>query len=237
MASDSNSVTVLVSGRLGRGRADTGDSEFYRLAGQLYRGEKTLPEATEVVESRTAKNFSAEKAVGRMRELFQDYDGFYSWDGLRYFLFEYEQHLKDKAGMGTTKLTWDEFNSAKRDHATVEHIYPASPVRGDCPLFDARSAHERSILRNSLGNLLAASQSRNARFSNRPFATKKEDADGARGYFNGSYSEIAVARFPDWTPESVLERGLTMLAFLESRWRISLGSRDEKVNFLNLEFL
>jgi len=34
---------VFTVGRLSRSRADTGDSEFYRLAGELYRGEKTVP--------------------------------------------------------------------------------------------------------------------------------------------------------------------------------------------------
>jgi hypothetical protein len=172
-----------------------------------------------------------------MRELFQDGDGFYKWDGLRYFLFEYEQHLKNKAGMRTIKLTWNEFNSSRRDHASIEHIYPRTPVRGEWPSFEARSAAERHILHNSLGNLLAASHSRNAKFSNRPFAAKKQDAEGERGYFSGSYSEIAVAQFSDWTPSVVLDRGLAMLDFLESRWRIDLGSRDDKVRFLNLEFL
>ena len=85
--------------------------------------------------------------------------------------------------------------------------------------------------------LLAASQSRNAKFSNRSFAAKKQDAEGENGYFSGSYSEIAVAQFPDWTPQSVLDRGLATLDFLELRWHVSLGALDEKVKFLNLEFL
>jgi hypothetical protein len=228
---------VFTVGRLSRSRADTGDSEFYRLAGELYRGEKTVPEATQAIESRTTKNFSADKALGRMRELFQDGDGFYDWDGLRYFLFEYEQHLKDRAGMGTIKLTWSELNSSKRDRVTIEHIYPRTPVHGEWPAFEARAEPERRILRNSLGNLLAASHSRNAKFSNRSFAAKKQDAEGETGYFSGSYSEIAVAQSPDWTPQTVLARGLAMLDFLESRWLVSLGSHNDKVKFLNLEFL
>jgi hypothetical protein len=228
---------VFTVGRLGRSRADTGDSEFYRLAGQLYRGEKSLPEATEVVQSRTTKNFSGEKAIGRMQELFQDAEGFYSWDGLRYFLYEYEQHLKDRSGMATARVNWDELNSSRRDNATIEHIYPRTPVKGDWPTFDTRPAHERIVLRHSLGNLLATSQKRNSRFSNRPFAAKKIDVDGFTGNFNGSYSEIAVAQYADWTPETVLERGLAMLDFLEERWQVSLGKREEKVRFLNLEFL
>ena len=39
--------------------------------------------------------------------------------------------------MGSIKLTWAEFNSSKRDHATIEHIYPNTPVHGDWPSFEA----------------------------------------------------------------------------------------------------
>jgi Protein of unknown function (DUF1524) len=92
-------------------------------------------------------------------------------------------------------------------------------------------------LRHSLGNLLALSQSRNSRFSNRAFAIKKQDHDGVRGYYNGSYSEIRVAQAPTWTPEEVLRRGIEMLEFLEKRWRVSLGSVKHKVFLLRLEFL
>jgi len=58
-----------------------------------------------------------------------------------------------------------------------------------------------------------------------------------KGYFTGSYSEIAVAQFNKWTPKTVLQRGLTMVDFIETRWNISLGTRADKLKLLNLEFL
>ena len=66
---------------------------------------------------------------------------------------------------------------------------------------------------------------------------KKQDANGVVGYFNGSYSEIAVAQNADWTPKEVLERGVEMLEFLENRWSISLGLRADKIELLRLDFL
>jgi hypothetical protein len=157
--------------------------------------------------------------------------------GRHYFLFEYEELLKDQAGLAAPKISWEEFIRSKKDQVTIEHIYPRSPVAGEWPEFEARSNAERHILRHSLGNLLALSHSRNSRFSNRAFAIKKQDHDGIRGYYNGSYSEIQVAQTPNWTPEEVLRRGLDMLGFLEKRWRVALGSRDYKVYLLHLEFL
>ncbi len=96
---------------------------------------------------------------------------------------------------------------------------------------------QSQTLTNSLGNLLALSQSRNSTFSNRAFSAKNQDAQGVKGYYNGSYSEIAVAQSSDWTPDSVLRRGLEMVAFMEARWGISLGSEQEKKRFLSLEFM
>lgn len=227
---------VFIVLRLCQRRANTGDSEVYRMAGQVFRDEKTVEEANETIRTRGSEYFSAEKATTEMRDLFERWEGFYSWQGLKYFLFEYEQHLRTKAGMGTPKIHWDEFASSKRDHETIEHIYPQSPIDGEWPTFEARGVAERAILLNSLGNLLALSQSRNSQLSNRAFAKKKQDQGGIRGYFNGSYSEIAVAQYSDWTPESVEKRGLEMLSFLESRWSVSLGTPEAKLKLLNLDF-
>lgn len=228
---------VFLIGRLCQRRSNTGDSEFYRLAGQLNRGEKTLNEIIAVIEERTSQHFSVDKAQLEMRELFDGGEGFYNWTGRHYFLFEYEEFLKDRAGLAARKISWEEFTRAKKDRVTVEHIYPRSPITGEWPEFETRSPSEQHVLRHSLGNLLALSHSRNAKFSNRAFAIKKQDHDGVQGYYNGSYSEIQVAQAPNWTPEQVLRRGVQMLEFLEQRWHVSLGSEEHKVYLLRLEFL
>jgi hypothetical protein len=230
---------VFLVGRLCQRRSDAGDSEFYRLAGQLFRGEKPLGEVTAIIKERIQHYFSVEKAVSEMRDLSLRWDGFYSWSGLKYFLFEYEQHLRAQAGMKTSRLDWREFTASKKDYITIEHIYPQSATQGasaaEWPLFKLRPKKEREILLNSLGNLLTLSQSRNSKFSNRPFAKKKQDEQGVQGYYNGSYSEIRVAQYPDWTPECILGRGLEMLQFLEQRWAVSLSTDDEKIRLLNLD--
>ena len=218
-------------------RSNTGDSEFYRLAGQLHRGEKSLTEATGLVQKSTERHFGLDRAQLEMSELFRRDAGFYSWSGRYYFLFEYEQRLKAEAGMEAPKINWEEFTSSKKDEVTVEHIYPQSPVPGEWPAFKASLEAERHSLRHTLGNLLLLSQSRNSEFSNRSFAVKKKGADEVRGYFNGSFSEIAVAQNADWTPKEILERGVKMLGFLEEHWSISLGSRADKIKLLRLEFL
>jgi len=226
---------VFLVGRLCQRRADVGDSKFYRLAGDVFRGECVLSDATQAIRDRTERFFSFEKATADMRDLFQrGEDGFYGWQGLRYFLFEYEQYLREKAGMNAARMNWHDLTTSRKDYVTIEHIYPQNPASKDWPEFETKSKKERAALRNSLGNLLALSQSRNSKLSNRPFALKKQDADGIVGYTNGSYSEIAVSKLDRWTPTEVMDRGVSMLAFLEKRWDVSVGSREQKLAFLNL---
>jgi hypothetical protein len=145
--------------------------------------------------------------------------------------------IRPRAARFAAKLDWSEFNTSKKDHETIEHIYPATPIAGEWPAFQVRSIEERALLLNSLGNLVAVSQSRNSKLSNRAFAMKKSGKDGVGGYLDGSYSERALARYSDWTPGTILERSLAMLDFLEMRWHLSLGTRAEKVKLLNLDFL
>ena len=228
---------IFVVNRLCRVRSDTGDFEFYRVANEVFSKNTTVTQATLQINNRTVRHFSRDKAVTEMRELFRFDSGFYSWSGLRYFLFEYEQYLKTLTKREESKINWDEFTTSKRDYVTVERIYPQTPKQDDWPEFEARSEEERTWLMNSLGNLLALSQARNSALSNRKFEQKKQDENGVRGYDHGSYSEIAVAQFTDWSPETVLKRGLDMLDFMEVRWNMSLGTEEEKKRLLFLDFL
>ena len=57
------------------------------------------------------------------------------------------------------------------------------------------------------------------------------------GYSNGSYSELRVAQQDDWTATQILERGLTLLKFMEERWRINMGNKNNKLSLLHLSFL
>lgn len=224
--------------RLCNRKANTGDTDFYRLAGKLYRDECNPVGAAAEIQNLVEYFFSAERVQTELRELFNNEGGgFYQWSGLQFFLFEYEEFLRNRAGMHDRKIDWDVFATSKADYVTVEHIYPQNPKSGDWPAFQELPKNVRHFLKHSLGNLLALSKRRNSKFSNNCFNTKKHGGDGAEGYFNGSHSEIAVSTTSEWTPLAVLDRGMEMLSFLEERWKISLGSESDKILTLRLEEL
>lgn len=146
-------------------------------------------------------------------------NGFYRWEGIRYFLFEYEMSLQKASKTERSKVDWKNFEEqATSDYITIEHIFPQKPTES-CwnTAFAAYKDEERRILANSLGNLLALSRSKNSSLSNACFE-KKTDRNETVGYRYGSYSENEVTANEDWTAQEILDRGLKMLRFLEKRW-------------------
>lgn len=166
--------------------------------------------------------------------------GYYGWRSINYFLYEYEMSLQERSRTSREKIDWATFSKEdfQSDYSSVEHIYPQkarSAYWSD--RFGSFTSAQRRMLRNSLGNLLALSKPKNSSLSNRPFPEKVKGATEMIGYSFGSYSENEVAAYPDWNSEAILERGLKMLSFLEARWKLPVGDRNQKAKALGLQFL
>ena len=218
-----------------QGKGQTGDSEFYGLTSQLFRGECGAGDIWSAIHQRVHKHFHTQAVLAMAQNLFHNGDGFYSWSGLHHFVFEYE--FEAKGQNEPAKINWDAFTrSPKGSEITIEHIYPQSPNADEWPEFEEYDEQQRRCLTHSLGNLLALSRNKNIALSNKPFAKKVKDTveiDRQKietGYFNGSYSENEVATYCDWTPDHVLYRGLRLLEFLEERWKVQIGSPDRRRN-------
>jgi Protein of unknown function DUF262 len=77
--------------RLERKRANVGQVRFFRLGFELFRGETTLEKISKEVRQ-TALAYSPDRSFfDRFKPLAEN--DFYHWSGIRYFLFEYEDHL------------------------------------------------------------------------------------------------------------------------------------------------
>lgn len=162
--------------------------------------------------------------------------GFYNWSGIRYFLFEYELSLKEKSKSQTQKIDWEQYAIEKDDYITVEHVYPQSSGHNWSTNYSMHSPTHKRALKDSLGNLLPLSKPKNSSLQNKKFAEKIDNGDGV-GYRYGSYSENELTSLSDWTPDEILNRGLRLLAFMEERWKIDLGSEEKKIKLLKLSFL
>ena len=56
-------------------------------------------------------------------------------------------------------------------------------------------------------------------------------------YDVGSRSEQIVAKYPEWNPESILNRGLEILTFAEKEWDFKFPNLAEKKKVLGLDFM
>ena len=166
--------------------------------------------------------------------------GYYRWSPLRYFMFEYEQYIKNNNKSTREKLRWEEFSNEdyENEFKTIEHIYPQTGTSSYWrERFNKYSVKERNIIKNSIGNLLPLSKAKNSSLGNRSFEEKKINKTKDVGYKFGCYSEIEVSMKDEWTQKEVLDRGILLLEFMEERWNINIGGREEKIKILGLDFI
>ena len=223
---------------LSQRRANTGDSEFYGYARDILDGNKSIPNITEKIEEWIERYYDPVAFLNHISEKYKiGRDGFYHWEGLRYFLYENEHWLRSRGKQSTKKLSWNTLIQHQKDHVTVEHIFPqaaSDPYWEN--YFSKFSDQEKQYLAHSLGNLLPLSRAKNSSLQNDNFTLKKNNSEGI-GYYNGSASENEVAMEADWDATRILQRGLELLKFMEERWQISLGDDKFKVKLLHLDFM
>lgn len=240
---------IFICLRLSRAQSNYRSSAYYIAARSVYFDEMTIDQVIADLdkdikwlfeETGTFKSIHFQNFIDR--KFGPNGGGFYAWNDLRYFLFEYEEHLKESRNQ--PKLGWNNFTKHEHDKVSIEHVYPQTDTSEYWKVrFGSYTDQQRNYLKGSLGNLLPLSSSINSSLQNDDFPDKKNtklDKTGSvvrNGYSNGSYSELRVAQYDDWTATRILERGLELLSFMENRWGINLGSRNNKLSLLHLSFL
>ena len=218
--------------------AYTRNNEYFRCASDYYWDRRTLTDITDQIIFETdgfdingayCGWYDENKFGEYIKDKFAKDEGFYSWSGLKYFLYEYELYLQQQA-TGDPKVTWE---FVKKPNS-IEHIYPHTD---DDPYwqkqFEKAKNGRKHILKHSLGNLLLISQSKNSKLQNASFSRKKSYSKNGEkfGYAYGSYSEIEVAQNSNWAEKCIKERGLEMLLFLEKHWKIDIPNKEKLLGF------
>lgn len=213
-------------------------SQFYNLAHYLYEGSKNIEDVFDMlndIDPLSANNIlNIEMAKNKFASLYK-YKGYYSWNYIKYFLYEYETYLmNDQANQ---KIYPEQlFKKDEKDKVSVEHIYPQTDNKEYwVKRFGKFTDQQKKYLSGSLGNLLPLSLSINIKLQNDSFDDKKKRKP--RGYENGSHSEMQVAKNEEWTAKQILDRGIEMLDFMEKRWDFKFKSKRDKVDLLFLNFL
>ena len=171
--------------------------------------------------------------------------GFYGMvNVLPYLLFEYEYALQvELAGPGEGGVVIVGYERCKAEQLSVEHVFPKTPAPEDWPAFfsdQMLDAQQRQILTHSLGNLVYVTGRFNCQVSNSAYDVKRPHymaEPGEPGDTHGTLGTREIAKINDWNPAAILKRGTELLEFVERRWRVILGTREEKARLLRLDFL
>lgn len=208
--------------------------ELLRCAGQA----GDVVKLSEKLEAQV-KEFSSDPSVSEgVLEGLAD-AGYYEWRDLKYFMYEYECHLKLRSRKKSDKIEWQTFlQDGDEDHASIEHVLPQTPSDSSWKQqLAGLKPNEVKRVTNSLGNLVALSKARNSSLRNLPFNEKCGSKEKRTGYKFGSYSEIEISLNDSWGPSEILSRGILLLNFMEERWGVKFRSEDHKRKCLGLDFM
>lgn len=236
---------VFKAFRYGNARSNFGESEFCGRARMLFQGRLTIRELLDW--SRWAdlqgRNFTAQ-FIAKIDDLRRQGKGFYGWNGVRYFLYEYNRQVANRLRR-PANLEWDVYSRTAQHTVSIEHILPQTPsCRYWRNQFRAFTGNEDEMMRlkGALGNLLPLALSVNIRLQNDPFERKKTGRspvggrDGVGGYAYGCAAEVEVAQNADWNAECIYRRSHALIDFLRQRWEIEISPEDER-RILDLEFV
>lgn len=227
---------IFICFRLGYFNASYRSSEYYRAARSVYFKQKPIEDLIADINEVTNANieYAIPNFVTKIEKHFDNMGGFYYWNSIKYFLFEYELHLAQQNNLD--KVSWEMFTKTEKDKVSIEHILPQTPTkyywRNQFRQFDDE---EIELLSCALGNLLPLSQSINSSLQNDSFEDKKTSkSTGRRGYQNGSHSEIEVSKETDWTADRIYQRSKKLLNFMENRWQFSFTKEQlEKLIYVS----
>lgn len=244
---------IFITFRLSRAFSTYRNSEFYRAARQLRNSELTIETIIQRLndimnycfytpENSEETYFDYTYFQKFIDKKFKSGGGFYYWNGLRYFLYEYE--MEKVRQRGSQKIDWRLFVKSEKDKVSIEHIYPQTPTHSSWKSsFKGHKKSQLPFFQGTLGNLLPLSQSINSSLQNDCFDDKKkakynEKKEKIRqGYSDGSHSEIEVSGYEEWNSETILDRGNKLLEFMEQRWDLKFEDETAKAELLFLDFM
>lgn len=238
---------IFIIFRLGAFQSSFASSYYYNKAHDLYYdiNDCSLNGIISDLKTDVEKNMdlAIKNFVAKTEKRF-DTEGYYKWNALRYFLYEYEMNLqKAKDGMLNKFRSWSTFvNDKAKRTISIEHILPQT-IPNDSPntywkdRFGTYSEEQLRYLTGTIGNLLPLQTNINSALQNDSFDNKKSGVGKrTRGYRDGSNSEVEVAQNDEWTAKNIRARSVKLIDFLVSRWGVVLTA-DQKETLVHLPFV
>ena len=200
--------------RWGEMRSHTGQSTLYVLAHKRFRDE--LDSAALCAQIRgLLQRYNSEAAFeAQLQEQPRDEDNnWFAWSGIRYFLYEWEEHC---AAPGAVQVPWQTL-SKEELAKTVEHILPQSPAD---PAWRHFTVADRARYTHDIGNLVLTAY--NPSLGAKGFSAKKGAPGQARCYATSQLkSEQRLAALSEWDVATLKARRAEIVAWARERWAVT----------------
>lgn len=209
---------------VGGWRSDAGASGIVKLGYELYNGVIDFVAAVQRLKG-IIIHYSPTPRFNASWDFKADDNDWYQWSALKYFLYEYEEHL---AAGGRVSETWEDV-SERQDENSVEHILPQTYEDPENYWPQRFTADERDIYLHDLGNLCLTYN--NSSYKNFSFPRKKGVAGQPRPcYANSSLrQERNLCAHDDWTVATINERRSILNDWARERWRVDVGEAQNIV--------
>jgi hypothetical protein len=194
-------------------RSNAGQSSLFRYGRFLYSKEYSFDDVLTHLRGLLLYYSSAQSFKDEFK-LDEQKNDWYQWYGLKYFLYEYEEHL---AKGEAPRLSWDDLERLDLEK-TIEHVLPQTPTD---PYWTQRFKEAaRRKWTHDIANLCLTSH--NASYGNKPFPEKK-GAPGAQRpcYVNSNlFMERALTAFQDWDEAALIARRQAIVEWAQERWHV-----------------
>ncbi|MDR3577962.1 MAG: DUF262 domain-containing HNH endonuclease family protein [Anaerolineaceae bacterium] len=167
-------------------------------------------------------------------------ENWYAWSGIKYFLYEYEEHLADQKGV-SVRMPWEDLIQSRKEN-TIEHILPQTPVD---KYWTSRfpTKEEQVMWINDIGNLTLTYD--NSPMQNKPFRKGKVDHDDKVSYYEDStiLIEQTLKEEKEWDRNAIQRRRDRLKGWAIERWNVEPPSggwdkgndTDESISKLPVE--
>ena len=200
--------------KIAQKRANVGASFFYALGYKLFHKRVQIEQAEEEIRKRL-KRYCKTQAFEDFWAKGPSHGDWYSWNGIKYTLYEYETHLAKSLGK-SVQISWSKVAESKKQ-VSIEHILPQTATKrywtGNF------NKEEREIWTHDLGNLSLTED--NSSYGNKTFPEKRgEPGQTTPPCYLGSifFMEREIAGWSDWSPQSVAERREKITQWARKRW-------------------
>ncbi len=197
---------------LGR-RSDAGQTKLFRIAYDLFHADLSFDEALQKFRD-VLRDYCTHRQFLDAFAVDPEFD-WYEWSGLKYFLYEYEDHLAHECN-DDVEVAWHVVQQKKRAD-TIEHVLPQNATKRCWR--SAFHKNDREKWTNDLGNLTLSTRGDNSSLSNDCFSDKKGEPAQERRYVTSSF-RIAreLCQYDEWTPETLKLRRKKLVAWAARRW-------------------